>query len=245
VLVARSLERADTRKGLEGKEMRQPSNPVQFTWLAGRQIIATRAQGALAKLAHEDATNQDITRDLTAATKLVEQYAQPSDTHPPKGWYAGGYPRYSIGVDQSVFHGGRASAYIKSVVPRSNAFGSLGQRISSEAYAGKRVRLGAFMKIQDVKDSATLWLRADASLGVIRALANLNDKPNGTSDWRFYELVIDIPSGTQLIMFGAMLLGPGELWVDDFVLEVVDSSVAATTAAFEPVNLQLEPGRHQ
>jgi len=210
------------------------------------QIIATRAQGALAKLAREDAKNPDITRDLTAATKLVEQYAQPSNLHPPKGWSALGTDRrmYAVGVDPSVFHGGKASAYIKSVVLRSNVSGVLGQSISSEAYAGKRVRLAGFMKLHDVRGVATLWLRADGSSGML-AIANLNDKPQGTSDWRSYELVIDVPSVSQDLVFGAILSGPGELWVDDFVLEVVDSSVAVTTAAprYEPVNLQLEPRR--
>jgi serine/threonine protein kinase len=207
---------------------------------------------AFAKLVRDDAGNPEIARRAAAAPELVKQYSQASAAQLPKGWFAGGSAGYAIGVDQVIFHSGKASAFINSLDRPlyQSGFGSLNQAIAAGAYSGKRVRLAAFLKLQDVKDHATLWLRADsdASSGNTLAIANSSERPAGTSDWRSYDLVMDVPSESRLIVFGAVLNGQGKIWVDDFVLEVVDNSVAVTRSEpprLEPVNLQLEPVPHK
>ncbi len=208
--------------------------------------IAKSRLEALAKLVRDVAANADLTQRLAAATQLVAQYTQTSAAEMPKGWFATGNDtgRYVIGVDRSIAHGGSASCSIRSIAPSRNGFGGLAQTIAADAFAGKRVRLAGFLKLQDVQDSATLWLRAD-SIPVMM----LNDKPTGTSDWLPYELVMDIPSDSREFAIGVILNGAGHVWADDLVLEVVDRSVAVTAEMLvprlEPLNLRLDPATHK
>ena len=73
---------------------------------------------------------------------------------------------------------------------------------------------------------------------------NVGKGPRGSKGWDFYEVVMDVPSGTNILSFGAMLNGTGQVWVDDFVLEVVGDNSAShfrTPEPLQPVNLHLEP----
>ena len=43
----------------------------------------------------------------------------------------------------------------------------------------------------------------------------------GTTDWTQYEIILDLkPKQAQEIVFGALLVGNGTLWVDKLVLEI-------------------------
>ena len=43
--------------------------------------------------------------------------------------------------------------------------------------------------------------------------------------WGTYELVMDIPEESTRLFYTADLRGPGQLWVDNFSIEIVDDSV--------------------
>ena len=63
----------------------------------------------------------------------------------------------------------------------------------------------------------------------------------GTNDWKQYEVVLDVPQeGTAQVFFGAMLVGKGQMWVDDFKIEAVDKTVKTTGRTREPVQSQQE-----
>jgi hypothetical protein len=207
---------------------------------------------ALAKILREDTASPDITRRLQAATESVAQYTRASGAQFPTGWFnSSADPNYVIGVDQKTFHSGKTSAFIQCTKPPAqNVAGGLGQGFVANNYAGKRVRLTAFMKLQDVRDSASLWLRADSSPPIASlAFVTSFDKPKGNIDWHLEQLVMDIPARASAIYFGAWLRGLGEVWLDDFALQIVDNSVAVTeggiTPQFEPVNLHLEATAHK
>jgi hypothetical protein len=56
----------------------------------------------------------------------------------------------------------------------------------------------------------------------------------GTTDWKQYEVVLDVPKeGAAQIYFGVLLAGKGQVWVDDFKFEAVDNSVKTTGRARE------------
>jgi hypothetical protein len=44
---------------------------------------------------------------------------------------------------------------------------------------------------------------------------------HGTTEWTRYEVTLTIPPQTQSIRVGAMLTGPGSVWLDDVALEVL------------------------
>ncbi|MGA7241713.1 MAG: M56 family metallopeptidase, partial [Terracidiphilus sp.] len=80
-------------------------------------------------------------------------------SHAPTGWLlAGSKPaNYDTGVDKTTVNNGQPSAFLRSTVPSTEGFGTLMQMINAADYAGKRVRLRAWVKSQDVADWAGVW----------------------------------------------------------------------------------------
>jgi len=50
----------------------------------------------------------------------------------------------------------------------------------------------------------------------------------GTSDWKKYEIVLDVPEISDTIDFGFGNDGKGQVWADDFQFEVVGQDVPTT-----------------
>jgi hypothetical protein len=58
---------------------------------------------------------------------------------------------------------------------------------------------------------------------------NMDNHPvKGTTDWAQYAITLDVPVETVNIAFGAFLVGQGQLWMDDYVFEVVGDDVPTT-----------------
>ena len=171
--------------------------------------------------------------------------AQPQQTeHAPTGWFlAGDNPtNYRIGVDHGDMHRGLPSAYLASLA-KGNGFGTLMQSISAANYAGKRVRLRGWVKSQDIGDWAGLWMRVDKGREMV-AFDNMQDRGiKGAKPWSTYDVVLDVPADATSISFGILLSGPGEVWMNDLSLEVVDIGTPTTgtkprtTLPQRPVNL--------
>jgi hypothetical protein len=113
-------------------------------------------------------------------------------------------------------------------------YGVLLQSIAASAFRGRRVRLTAAVRTVDA--SGDLWMRVQgpsspadgAGVGMRSYLLE------GTTDWRTYVIVLDVPRAGDAIEIGAGLRGRGTLWLDDVQLEVVGGDVAlapATTPA--------------
>ncbi|HMF41045.1 MAG TPA: hypothetical protein VKQ32_10125 [Polyangia bacterium] len=162
----------------------------------------------------------------------------------PGWWKAGSNPvGYQVGVDRTVMHAGRASARLNSVPPDPSGFGSLMQVASADKFHGKRIRMSGWVKAENVKRSAGLWMRVDGpSQDPKQSLAfdAMNDrKINGTRAWQRYEIVLDVPNDATDIAFGATLSGAGAIWIDDIRFEEVGRDVP-TTAPPPPRNLDFE-----
>lgn len=168
---------------------------------------------------------------------------------PPAGWFvAGSAPKdYEFGTDATAERTGGKAAYIKSIGSSSSGFGTLMQNVSPERYAGSRVRLSAWMRTSEA-GRAQMWLRVDGADRGILGFDNMDARPlTGTTEWRRYEIVLDVPAAARNIAFGFFLFGAGTVWADDFALEVVDPSVPLTalgpqeaTTPREPANASFE-----
>jgi hypothetical protein len=102
------------------------------------------------------------------------------------------------------------------------------QSISAADYAGKRVRLRAWVKSEDVADWAGVWMRLDKEQTMV-AFDNMQDRPiKGTQSWKMYDVVLDVPQNSTGISFGILLSGTGEVWLNDVVFESVTNEVPAT-----------------
>ncbi len=147
----------------------------------------------------------------------------------PAGWEAGNNTDdFETGVDRRIRHSGKASGYIKSKGSEPEGTGTMRQAIKAEMYRGKRVRMSAYVRVEKIEGRANLWMRVDGDDRTLGS-ANMEDKPIvGTTAWKKYELVLDIPAHGANIVFGIRLQGKGLAWVDDFQFEVVDNNVPTT-----------------
>lgn len=112
------------------------------------------------------------------------------------------------------------------------------------------MRLSAYMKSEDVKGWAGLWMRVDGdSARDVLAFDNMQDRAlTGTAAWKKYAVVLDVPAkASSSVAFGFLLNGTGKLWVSELAFEVVDKSVPVTAAGMgadsqpdEPANLDFK-----
>ena len=167
----------------------------------------------------------------------------------PKGWYkAGSKPdKYEMGIDKGAGRNGGNCAIIRSNKRKILGFGTLMQTTLPDKYLGKRVKMSGYMKSEDVNGWAGFWMRVDKA-GSTRSLAfdNMSDRAiKGTTEWRKYEVVLDVSVNAADIAFGALLSGTGTIWFDDLQFEIVDQSATVTGTGIikttqEPTNLGFE-----
>ncbi len=184
-----------------------------------RHFFAT----ALAALVVHPALAADLTSDIAIT-----------------GWKTGGSASedYEFGTTQidSV-----PCAYIKAKNGYSNGNGTLFQKISAEAYRGKRLRLSAQLKTGGPA-YARLYMAVNGLDGKQIAYYGMTDRPvTGTTDWTRYDIVLDVPADAGTIGFGYILFG-GAAWARDFKLEPVSTGVpvsafAQTIMPDAPVNM--------
>jgi hypothetical protein len=182
-----------------------------------------------------------VSMHLPAQTQLTKNPAV------PQGWLlAGSNPRnYETGLDPQASYQGFPSAYLKAKQSGTEGFGTLMQRFSAGQYAGKRVRLRASVKAEEVADWAGLWMRVDKGSTMVN-FDNMMDRPiKGTSTWQNYEVILDVPQDATGIAFGILLNKSGSVWLNSVKFESVGLDVpttAATPAGLPegPANLNFE-----
>jgi hypothetical protein len=118
------------------------------------------------------------------------------------------------------------------------------QNFKPDKYLGKKIKMTAWMKSNEVASWAGFWLRVDQA-GANNSLSfdNMHDRSiKGTTEWKKYEIVLSVPASATNIAFGALLDRTGQIWFDEINFEVVDNSVASTgkSANDEPVNLNFD-----
>ncbi|MEX0965958.1 MAG: hypothetical protein WD077_01875 [Bacteroidia bacterium] len=168
----------------------------------------------------------------------------------PTGWFkAGDQPKsYEMGTDKGAGQDGKNAATIKSIDKSIKGFGTLMQNCLPGKYLGKRVRMSGLMKSKDVTEWAGFWFRVDQvnSQGAL-SFDNMQDRAiKGTTDWKKYEIVLDVPTKASNLAYGALLSGTGQIWFSNLKFEVVDNTVPTTDNGknnmplSEPTNLDFE-----
>jgi hypothetical protein len=167
-------------------------------------------------------------------------------------WFAAGSDpgKYKMGNDSIIQHNGENVMTIKSIDQEIKGFGSFMQNSKPGEYIGKRIKMTGYMKSKNVAEWAGFWLRVDQE-GSEQSLSfdNMhvgkeNRSVKGTTDWKKYEIVLNVPKNASNIAFGALLVGSGQIWFDSINFEVVDKSVQTTgihmmeDSEFEVVNAQ-------
>jgi hypothetical protein len=212
-----------------------------FTWLVSNHSTKLFAPGDFKdednyvrmQLAMAATTKRQLETDLEAFPQEPALRDEATSEHADntlKGWIkSGGSPSdYEVGLDLKVTYRGAASAYIRSRgVPRG--FGTLMQTFKAETYRGKRLKMSASAKAENVRNWAGFWMRVDSPESNAVSFDNMQDRPiSGSIDWVTYQIVLDVPENSDEIAFGLLLDGPGRVWLTNFQFEVVSAGVATT-----------------
>jgi hypothetical protein len=155
----------------------------------------------------------------------VKKSGRSADGQTPKGWLkSGSHPQnYEMSIDPAIKHQGKPCARIRFTGKRAAGFGTLMQIFKADDFQGKCLQMSVWMKSREVK-AAQLWMRLDGANGEMLGFDNMDDRPvKGTTDWKKYEITLNVPKNAAHIAFGAVVGGRGEAWVSDFRFEVVAS----------------------
>ncbi len=160
-----------------------------------------------------------------------------SPDNTPLGW--GGTMKnegYKITSDRSVFHDSLTSACLENDEHTGkpiDGFGTITGGMDPGSFLGKRVRMSGWIKTENVTGWAGLWMRVDGqNEGEVLAFDNMyanNRSITGTTDWKKYDVVLDVPKEASNINFGALLTGNGKIWFDEVTFEVVGNDVPSTS----------------
>ncbi|HXN09165.1 MAG TPA: hypothetical protein VN860_05850 [Candidatus Acidoferrales bacterium] len=175
---------------------------------------------------------------------IVAELAFADSQSIPAGWFmAGSAPQlYTAGVDPNTNHDKAKSAYLASTQAEGTQFGTLMQMFSAQDYLGKRVSLSAYIKSAEVARRAALWMRVDGQGAKRLSFDNMADRPIlGTTDWKEYTIVLDVPPESRDIALGVLLSGQGKVWVSGISLKSVSQMQPKTGVEYilptQPQNL--------
>ena len=137
------------------------------------------------------------------------------------GFAAGLSDLYEVGGDPTVSHGSGNPGHIRSIVPKIDGSGSYMTTMASETYKGNGLKLSAYVRTANTQ-SCGLWMLVEGS-GYVRLSFDdmVGQRITGTTDWKQYEVVLDVPESSTGISYGIKLTGTGEAWVDGLRLEPV------------------------
>jgi hypothetical protein len=166
---------------------------------------------------------------ITLVLYATDALAQPTG----EGWYpAGSNPKgYKMGVSTDVRHNDKPSAYIKSKHADVSGFGTYMQTAKADDYLGKSVRMSAWIESKDIngKGWAGMWFRVDGDSMKSLSFDNMGDRPiKGTTTWKKYETVLDVPAGAKDMAFGVLLNGGGEVNFTDVNFEILGPATGKT-----------------
>lgn len=126
---------------------------------------------------------------------------------------------YDMGGDPTVSHGSANGGFIKSKVATINGFGTYLTSIPPGQYRNQAIKLSAYIKTVNVARYAGMWMRVDAGSQIL-SFDNMGTRPLiGTKDWAQYEIILDVPESSTAIVFGILIDGTGEAYIDDLKLE--------------------------
>lgn len=112
-----------------------------------------------------------------------------------------------------------AYAGVGELSPQGNGTGPgiLVGTLPPEPLKKKKLTFASWIRTEDVGQFAGVWLRCDGPEGQVKAFNNMNAiGPKGTTPWKRYEFSFDVPEDVVNVNFGALIIGGGAAWFDDW-----------------------------
>lgn len=97
----------------------------------------------------------------------------------------------------------------------------ISQSFPAGTVCGKRLRYSGWIRTESINDGAAqLWWRVDGPRGQLRLYDLGTAAPRGTTNWRRYDITIDVEPTAVGIWFGLLHVGCGTAWFSDICIEV-------------------------
>jgi hypothetical protein len=108
---------------------------------------------------------------------------------------------------------------------------------------GKRVRISGWIKANEVRGCAGMAMFLYSSDGKCLAWDDMSCvRPiHDTTDWQKYQIVQDVPPDAARIAVAAQLFCSGEIWTDDFQVDVVGKDVPLTDNQYWQIYSPIAP----
>lgn len=117
--------------------------------------------------------------------------------------------------------------------PGRDGFGTILQSVEAAPLRGRHFRLTSKLRVIG-GGRAQMWIRADRPHRVMGFFDNMDGRPVRAAEWTAAEISGVIDADAEAVTLGAMLIGDGTAWVDDFHFEVIESPAAGTAAEDGP-----------
>lgn len=176
-----------------------------------RLVSATLALAAAFALSSPSHARPDLSGPLGFESP------EPTSDHPLGAWSGG--PAGTVALDSSTSHSGRTAMRLQRDASSASNFSPLSMSLPVD-FAGDSLELRGWLRFDHVEQWAGLWLREDATTGSV-AFDNMQSRQlSGTRDWAEYRIRLPLSKKAKQIVFGALLVGPGTVRVDDLSLYV-------------------------
>ena len=155
----------------------------------------------------------------------------------PEGWVMTGRDAifYRIDIDPQMQRREISSATLLSTQASAEQFALLSQQVAAKPYRAARVRFSGYLSSAEVLEQAFLWMRVDTDSLAAVAFDNMQRRPvQGTTRWKLFEIILDVPADATIIAMGAGMVGTGQIWINDCRLELVDEAVDTTNRNLAP-----------
>lgn len=158
--------------------------------------------------------------DLRLENPGFEAAATAKDPFP--GWSItqhAGEESYEWAVDRDERASGRQSLRVRRV--KEQVYAMVDQRVgvARELLDGATLELSAMLRTKDADGGwmpiITFYTSQNAIIRQVRG-----EPVSGTSDWVKRSIRVEVPRGTRIVSFGALLLGGGTAWLDDATLKI-------------------------
>lgn len=135
----------------------------------------------------------------------------------PAGWYLmGRADYYEASVDETIHRSAPSSLVMWRTGPGVEHCGRLQTETLASAFIGRQVRLRASLRAQGVTGQNVLLFLTHARGGQVWWDPSVSTRfPASDSAWQTREITASIPDNAERVVYGALLCGPGTLWLDD------------------------------
>lgn len=111
---------------------------------------------------------------------------------------------------------------------RPGGMGTLSRTVPANRFRGKRVRLSADLSTERA-GRVQMWMKITGPGDKVLAFDDMQSRPlRGTTRWRRYSIVLNVPANATEITYGFLLAGSGAAYANDFAINVTPMTTPVT-----------------